>query len=79
MSPHESSERVGGQVLLTHLLPGREDFGGTAMNLHREATRAGAQIVTRSTLGVDEIRSIAPDVVIVATVPPLRIPEFPCH
>jgi 2,4-dienoyl-CoA reductase-like NADH-dependent reductase (Old Yellow Enzyme family)/thioredoxin reductase len=64
---HEATGRVGGQILMAELLPGREEFGGAAINLHREAVRAGVEIVTHSTVGLAEVWDLAPDVVVVAT------------
>ncbi len=64
---HEAAGRLGGQVLLAQMLPGREEFGGAAMNLHREALRAGVRIVTNSPVGLELVREVRPDAVIVAT------------
>jgi 2,4-dienoyl-CoA reductase-like NADH-dependent reductase (Old Yellow Enzyme family)/thioredoxin reductase len=64
---YEASSRVGGQVLLAQLLPGREEFGGAAINLEREARRAGVKISTNTPVDVGYLRDVAPDVVIVAT------------
>lgn len=64
---HEAAGRYGGQVLLAQMLPGREEFGGVATNLHAEALRAGVEIVTRSTVDVALVERESPDVVIVAT------------
>ena len=47
---YEAGPRVGGQVLLAERLPDREEFGGAATNLLREAERAGAEIVLRPPL-----------------------------
>jgi len=67
VSLHEAAPHVGGQVLLAQMLPGREEFGGAATNLHREAVRAGVEIVTRSRLDATMIRAMDPDVVVLAT------------
>ncbi len=64
---YESAAHVGGQVLLAQLLPGREEFGGAASNLEREATRAGVEILTNHAATVELIRDVHPDVVVVAT------------
>jgi 2,4-dienoyl-CoA reductase-like NADH-dependent reductase (Old Yellow Enzyme family)/thioredoxin reductase len=64
---HEATAHLGGQVLLAQLLPGREEFGGASMNLEREARRAGVKVLMNSPLDVEKLRSLAPDVVIVAT------------
>lgn len=64
---HEATGRVGGQVLLAQMLPGREEFGGAATNLHREAVRAGVRIVTRSEVDLTLLNNAGPDVVVIAT------------
>ena len=64
---HESGDRVGGQVLLAQMLPGREEFGGVATNLESEARRAGVRLVTRSTVDAALVSRERPDVVVVAT------------
>ena len=64
---YEAASRVGGQVLLAQLLPGREEFGGAATNLEREATRAGVEIVKNRAVTVELLRDVHPDVVVVAT------------
>jgi 2,4-dienoyl-CoA reductase-like NADH-dependent reductase (Old Yellow Enzyme family)/thioredoxin reductase len=64
---HEAAGQLGGQILLAQLLPGREEFGSAAMNLHREALRAGVRIVLQSEVGLELIGDAQPDVVIVAT------------
>ncbi len=64
---YEMTPRVGGQVLLAERLPGREEFGGAAINLKAEAERAGAKIVTQVSVDAAFVRSQCPDAVIVAT------------
>jgi 2,4-dienoyl-CoA reductase-like NADH-dependent reductase (Old Yellow Enzyme family)/thioredoxin reductase len=64
---YEATPRIGGQVLLAQLLPGREEFGGAAINLEREARRAGVKVLTNTPVDVALLREVAPDVVIVAT------------
>ncbi len=64
---HEATGRYGGQVLLAQMLPGRDEFGGVAMNLRAEVQRAGVKVVTHSTVDVDLVERERPDVVVVAT------------
>lgn len=64
---HEASGILGGQILLAQTLPGREEFGGAAMNLQREAERAGVRIETHSTVDLELLADAGPDVVVVAT------------
>jgi len=63
----EAHERVGGQVLLAELLPGRAEFGGAITNLQGEAERAGVEIVTGVRVDAGFVRKRSADVVIVAT------------
>ncbi|MDE3065333.1 MAG: FAD-dependent oxidoreductase [Acidobacteriota bacterium] len=64
---HDAAARVGGQVLLAQMLPGREEFGGVAQNLLAEARRAGARVVLSSPVDAEVVASLAPDVVVAAT------------
>jgi len=63
----EAQGRVGGQVLLAELLPGRAEFGGAITNLQGEAERAGVEIVTGVRVDAGFVRKRSADVVIVAT------------
>ena len=63
----ESTGFVGGQVLLAQRIPGREEFGGAATNLLREATRAGASIVLHRRVDLALVEEESPDIVVVAT------------
>jgi 2,4-dienoyl-CoA reductase-like NADH-dependent reductase (Old Yellow Enzyme family)/thioredoxin reductase len=63
----EGSRRVGGQVLLAELLPGRAEFGGAITNLCHEIERAGVDVVVNRRMDVAAVREEAADVVIVAT------------
>ena len=73
---YEKGPRVGGQVLLAERLPGREEFGGAAMNLHAEAERAGVTIVTNVTADVDLVRAERPEAAVIATGALPRRPEI---
>jgi len=64
---HEATAHLGGQILLAQTLPGREEFGGAAMNLHREVVRAGVRIVTRSVVDLELLADANADAVVVAT------------
>lgn len=64
---HEANGQLGGQVLLAQLLPGREEFGGAVDNLRAEMDRAGVEVRTNSTVTLDDVRRLAPEVVVVAT------------
>ncbi|MCX7355875.1 MAG: FAD-dependent oxidoreductase [Alphaproteobacteria bacterium] len=64
---YEREARLGGQVRLAEKLPGRAEFGGIIENLSREAERAGARIVLKTTVDAALVRREAPDAVIIAT------------
>ena len=64
---YEAGRRVGGQVLLAEMLPGRAEFGGVITNLAGEAERAGVRIVAGTVIDADRVRREAPDVLVVAT------------
>jgi 2,4-dienoyl-CoA reductase-like NADH-dependent reductase (Old Yellow Enzyme family)/thioredoxin reductase len=64
---HEATARLGGQILLAERLPGREEFGGAAMNLAAEARRAGVQFEMHSVVTPELVSAVDPDAVVVAT------------
>ena len=64
---HEQERRIGGQVRLAELLPGRAEFGGVITNLASEVDRAGVQVRTGSRVDAEMIRAERPDVVVLAT------------
>ena len=63
----ESASQLGGQILLAQMLPGREEFGGAAINLEREVVRAGVRILTNTVMDAALLRASDADVVVVAT------------
>lgn len=64
---YEASKRLGGQVNLAQLLPGREEFGGLTGNLESEMRRDGAAVVTGTVVTPELVEESAADLVIVAT------------
>ena len=64
---YEAGRRIGGQVLLAEMLPGRAEFGGVVTNLAGEAERAGVRVVTHVAVDAELVRREAPDVLVVAT------------
>ncbi len=76
VSLHESAVRLGGQALLAHRLPGREEFGSLITNLEYEIEHSGVNVYTNSTLTADGICEQAPDAVILATGARPYVPEF---
>ena len=64
---YEATPRLGGQVILAQLLPGRAEFGGLITNLVQEMELAGVRVVTGRSVSLELIEADKPDVVIVAT------------
>jgi 2,4-dienoyl-CoA reductase-like NADH-dependent reductase (Old Yellow Enzyme family) len=64
---YEQAGRLGGQVLLAQLLPGRAEFGGLTTNLEREVELAKVRVVRDTAVTPALIEREAPDAVIVAT------------
>jgi len=72
----ERAAEPGGQVLMSRLVPGREELAGLAAYLVDAAERAGARIRLGVDATVDVVLASAPDAVVVATgarpgVPPI--------
>ena len=78
----EAERRLGGQVRLAQLLPGRNEIGGAITNLEAEARRAGVNIVTGVRADADYVRASGAQAVIVATgavpyTPPMEVNGSP--
>ncbi len=73
---HESAVRLGGQVLLAHRLPGREEFGTLITNLEHDIEHNGVRVYTDSMITADDICAHEPDVVILATGASPYVPDF---
>lgn len=63
----EKANEAGGQVLWLRRMPGRHDFLGLVAQQLARARRAGVEILLRSEADVGEVKSLAPDAVILAT------------
>jgi len=63
----EQSKRLGGQVLLAQILPGRAEFGGAVDNLKREMELAGVEVRLNTAVDAALIGNEKPDAVIIAT------------
>lgn len=63
----EADKKLGGQINLAQLLPGRAEFGGVITNLSREVQRAGVKVRINTRVTRDLIDAEAPDAVILAT------------
>ena len=72
----EAAERLGGQVLLAQLLPGRSEFGGVSTNLVHEIGHLGLEVRLRTAVDRKLVAAEAPDAVIVATGATARRPAF---
>ena len=71
----EQQARLGGQVNLAELLPGRAEFGGVTTNLAHELERNSVEIFLNSTVSSETINEFEPDTIIVATGAVTRLPE----
>lgn len=64
---HESSGRLGGQLLLAGAPPGREEFLGLAVDLERQLELSGVTTVLNSVVDEACLKEKRPDAVILAT------------
>ena len=64
---YESAGKLGGQVNLAQLLPGRTEFGGLATNLMRELENESVEIRLNMPVTPKLVNEEGPDAVIVAT------------
>ena len=64
---YESAGKLGGQVNLAQLLPGRTEFGGLATNLRRELENESVEIRLNMPVTPKLVSEEGPDAVIVAT------------
>ncbi len=73
----ERDAEVGGQMLLSRLLPGREEFSGHLPWLAGAATRAGVELRLGVEASANLVLAEHPDVVIVATGSAPGLPAIP--
>jgi 2,4-dienoyl-CoA reductase-like NADH-dependent reductase (Old Yellow Enzyme family) len=73
----EAEARLGGQVNLAQLLPGRAEFGGLTTNLEYEVRKAGVEIRLNTYVDRDWIKANKIDVIIAATGARPYRPELP--
>ena len=71
----EQQTRLGGQVNLAELLPGRAEFGGVTTNLVHELERNSVDVQLNSTVSSQTVNEFEPDAIIVATGAVTRLPE----
>ena len=72
---YERGPRLGGQVRLAEMLPGRAEFGGIVTNLESELRRYGVTVRLNTELTLAEAQSA--DAVILATGAKPHMPDFP--
>lgn len=63
----ESSDQLGGQMTIAPKAPGRSDFDEVPRYYRKEMERLNVLVETGKEVSADEIKSLSPDVVIVAT------------
>lgn len=73
----ERASEPGGQLLLSRLVPGREDLAGLGVYLAGAATRAGAELRLGVETTVDSVLAREPDAVVVATGARPGVPSVP--
>lgn len=76
---YETSQQLGGQVLLAQKIVGRAEFGGLATNLIRECELAGVVIQNNTQVDRLLVEQQQPDVVVVATGAKPYTPAFENH
>jgi 2,4-dienoyl-CoA reductase (NADPH2) len=64
---HEKGERLGGQLLLAGVPPGREEFLGLAEDLVRQLHMSGATVFLNSCVDANLLQDSSPDAVILAS------------
>jgi 2,4-dienoyl-CoA reductase (NADPH2) len=62
----EKSDKLGGQILLNHSIPGRQELETAAIDLIHNLQDKGVETIMEKTATPDIIREMAPDVVVVA-------------
>jgi thioredoxin reductase len=72
----EKSNSLGGQINLAQSLPGRAEFGGIINNLNNELKKTTANVRFNSSVNLELIEELAPDVVIAATGATPYMPEI---
>lgn len=74
---YERDGEPGGQMALSRLAPGREDFAGHPAWLADAVVRAGARLLTGVEADADRVLAHRPDAVVVATGSRLGLPAIP--
>ncbi len=63
----EQSKRLGGQLLISSKVPGRDDFEDQIYFEENEMERAGVEVKLETAADLDSIKALSPDVVVMAT------------
>ena len=72
----EKAARLGGQVNLAEILPGRAEFGGVTTNLQRELKSAGVEVMLNTELDRAALEALAPEQIIIASGARSRLPDI---
>lgn len=73
---YEKEARLGGQVLLAQMLPGRAEFGGLITNLVNELVKHAVPVLTNVEVDAETVMRENPDAIIVATGARPQLPEI---
>jgi NADPH-dependent glutamate synthase beta subunit-like oxidoreductase len=73
---YEKEQRLGGQVLLAQLLPGREEFGGMITHLNHQIQKSGVIVQIGSCMSVEKLTELDADLIILATGARRYMPAF---
>jgi 2,4-dienoyl-CoA reductase (NADPH2) len=63
----EKEQRLGGQINLAMVPPGKEELGGIVRSLAARMKQAGVEVVLGQALTADRVRELKPDLLVVAT------------
>ena len=77
VSLYEKSDKLGGKVNLASIPPGREEFSGITRYLSTQMEKLGVDVHLNRAVDFDLVRSLDPDVVVVATGAVPAKPEIP--
>lgn len=77
VSLHERAKRLGGQVNLSAMPPGREEFAGAVAYLSRELARLGVPVHLGDEVTPERMEQERPDAVVVATGAEPAVPDIP--
>ena len=64
---YEKTQRLGGQVNLAAMLPGRDEIAGIARWLEGQVTKLGVEVKRGEEITADKVKNLKPDAVIVAS------------